>query len=555
MKRITLFLVSLALAASTVFAETAVERYGDLKVHGNRILGKDSQPAQLRGMSFFWSIWQEGSRFYTHESVEALADEWKATVVRAALGVDEAGGYLDDTTQVYIIDSVVDAAIAKGIYVIVDWHTSYADNNTQAAKDFFTRMSTKYAAYPNVIYEIWNEPIYVQWSSVKTYAEQVIPMIRAHAPKALVLVGTPTWSQDVDKVVGNPVADSNVAYVLHFYAGTNGKSLRNKGDTAMAHSLPLFVSEFGTTVSDGGSNGLTYLGATDAWMQWMDQNKISWCNWSISDKGEASAAILVGSPVKGAWNSTDLSESGIYIRNKLRGYYTEGGWTNTQLSNPSAYMPITDTVQAENFRSGQGIVTTGTTDGGAGGYTLANMDSADWIEIPIHVATAGAYDVQLRIFTVDTNGGTLRLLVGDQVQDTVPVALYADSNGSYYYWNNFTATVNLPAGDTLLRIECIRTAPGNKLSLNYLLFTAATPIIGSSPMLQDVRVVRMDDAVYLTMPQGHGWTKASLIDVKGHSLASRSVATADQVVMPLRSNKATYVLLQGPAGNRVMRVK
>jgi aryl-phospho-beta-D-glucosidase BglC (GH1 family) len=59
-------------------------------------------------------------------------------------------------------------------------------------------MSTKYADHQNVLYEICNEPNgSANWQDVKTYASAVIPVIRRHAPNAVILVGSPTWSQDM----------------------------------------------------------------------------------------------------------------------------------------------------------------------------------------------------------------------------------------------------------------------------------------------------------------------------------------------------------------------
>lgn len=93
------------------------------------------------------------------------------------------------------------------------------DIGAETAKDFFDEMSKKYENDTNVIYEICNEPNgNVSWADIKSYAEQIIPIIRANAPEAVILLGTPTWSQEVDKAAADPLEEENVLYTLHFYA-------------------------------------------------------------------------------------------------------------------------------------------------------------------------------------------------------------------------------------------------------------------------------------------------------------------------------------------------
>ena len=70
----------------------------------------------------------------------------------------------------------------------------------------------------NVIYEICNEPNGgTSWSTIKKYAEKIIKGIRTYDKKAVILVGTPNWSQDVDQAALSPVSKKyrkNVMYTL-----------------------------------------------------------------------------------------------------------------------------------------------------------------------------------------------------------------------------------------------------------------------------------------------------------------------------------------------------
>lgn len=120
----------------------------------------------------------------------------------------------------------VEHATRQDLYVILDWHI-LSDGNPQIykedAKAFFQEMSREYAGYPNVLYEICNEPNGgTGWQEIKSYAQEVIGVIRANDPDAVILVGTPNWSQYVDQAAADPIQGyDNLMYTLHFYAATH----------------------------------------------------------------------------------------------------------------------------------------------------------------------------------------------------------------------------------------------------------------------------------------------------------------------------------------------
>lgn len=310
-------------AAPPVSGAYAVAKYGALKVSGNRIVGKDGNPVQLKGMSLFWSCW--GGKFWNAEAVNDVAEYWHADIVRAAMSAaPNTGGYLDAASKdstVAQVKTVVDAAIAKGIYVIIDWHEEQAIYHQAEAVAFFTQMAQTYGSQPNVIFEIYNEPnkdnngATIQWPAIKTYAQAVIAAIRGTGSTNLVVVGTPNWSQDVDVAAADPLSDSNVAYVLHFYSGTHRQWLRDKATTALNKNVALFVSEWGCSNSSGVAG--VDLAEADLWMAFLDQNQLSWCNWSLNDKDEACSAFVPGTAGTGPWSMTSLTTSGGYVYQKL----------------------------------------------------------------------------------------------------------------------------------------------------------------------------------------------------------------------------------------------
>lgn len=78
---------------------------------------------------------------------------------------------------------------------------------------------------------------------VKSYAEDVIPVIRKNAKDAIIIVGTPTWSQDVDLVAKDPITgQENICYTCHFYAATHKDNIRDKVKAAHEAGLCVFIS-------------------------------------------------------------------------------------------------------------------------------------------------------------------------------------------------------------------------------------------------------------------------------------------------------------------------
>ena len=301
-----------------ISAQTPVEQHGKLSVAGNKIIDQQGQPTQLRGMSLFWSQWM--GQFYNEKLVNWLVDDWKIQVVRAAMGVKHAptqSGYLYDGSERNKIEVVVDAAIKRGIYVIIDWHDHFAHENEKEARKFFEEMARRYGEYPNVIYEIFNEPERVSWSEiVKPYSKNIISAIREIDPDNLIIVGTPFWCQNVDEAADDPLEGENLVYALHFYAATHGADIRAKAQYALNKGLPLFVSEFGTCLASG--DGFLDSLETEEWFSFMDKNHLSWCNWSIADKNETASALVPGARYYGKWNPKELTRSGKIIRRTLR---------------------------------------------------------------------------------------------------------------------------------------------------------------------------------------------------------------------------------------------
>lgn len=291
-----------------------------LSVNGSKVLigGKSTS---IVGNSFFWSNtgWG-GEKYYNKQSVEFLKKNWGSKIVRAAMGVEEQGGYLSDITNKKRVETVVDAAIANSMYVVIDWHSHHAEQFKEQAINFFKEMATKYGKNNSVIYEVYNEPLDISWSNViKPYAQEVIAAIRQIDPDNLIVIGTPRWSQEVDIAANDPITGfKNIAYSLHFYAGTHGKYLRDKAQEAIKKGLPLFITEWGTVDANG--NGNVAASETNAWVDFMKANNLSNVNWAINDKEEGASALIPGASSIGGWQSNELTASGKVVKTIVKNW-------------------------------------------------------------------------------------------------------------------------------------------------------------------------------------------------------------------------------------------
>ena len=296
-----------------------VTRHGRLHVAGTHIVGADGQPVSLAGMSFGWSQW-EAAPYYNESVVRWLKQDWKCDIVRAALGLEPAGYLNHPKENEARVCTVIDAAIAADLYVLIDWHDHHAPEHPQLAVDFFQRMARRYGHRPNVIYEIYNEPRKeVTWGrDVKPYALQVVDAIRAIDPDSLIIVGSPNWSQDVDIAAQDPIRDANLAYTLHFYTGTHKEWLRQKARRAMELGVALFVTEWGMCDSDG--SGPIDEGSTREWLAFLREFQLSHCLWQLSDKVETVSVLQPGASPTGNWPDAALTDYGRKARNLIRNW-------------------------------------------------------------------------------------------------------------------------------------------------------------------------------------------------------------------------------------------
>ena len=295
--------------------------HGALSVQGADLVDKNGEKFQLYGMSTHGIAWFP--QYVNQEAFRTLRDDWNTNCVRLAMYTEEYGGYCSDgdkETLKALVKNGVEYASELGMYVIIDWHIlSEQDPNVHKdeAITFFREMSSAYADYENVLYEICNEPnCYTTWDSVKAYASEVIPVIRENDSDAVILVGSPTWSQDIDKAQASPLEFDNIMYTLHFYAATHKDDLRSRLEGCVNQGLPVFVSEFG--MCDASGNGGNDFEQTEEWLTLIEKYNISFLCWNLANKAESSSVFLPSSTAISDWAEEDLNESGKWIREYFR---------------------------------------------------------------------------------------------------------------------------------------------------------------------------------------------------------------------------------------------
>lgn len=302
---------------------TPFENHGKLSVKGTDIVDENGTMYQLKGVSTHGLAWFPD--YVNKDCFQTFRDDWGANLIRLAMYTHESGGYCSDGDKEYLkglVDDGVNYATELGMYVIIDWHVLQDLNpqvNKEEAKKFFEEMSAKYKDYDNVIYEICNEPNGgTTWADVKSYAEEVIPIIRKNAPDAIIIVGTPNWSQDVDIASQDPITGyDNIMYAVHFYAATHTDGIRSKVQTALDNGLPVIVSEF--SICDASGNGAIDYNQADEWFKLIDSNNLSYAGWNISNKDETSSLIKSSCTKTSWWSESELSETGIWLRKQILG--------------------------------------------------------------------------------------------------------------------------------------------------------------------------------------------------------------------------------------------
>lgn len=300
---------------------TPVGSFGQLRVEDGFLRNEAGEVVQLKGVSSMWLNWEATGYAESRDALEWMRDNWHVGILRAAMGIEPSGAYLSDPEKALEqVRTIVNNAIDLDMYVIIDWHDHNAHEHTEKAVEFFGMMAEEFGDTPNVLYETYNEPENVSWSDVLVpYHTAVIKRIRKHDPDNIIILGTPTWCQDVDEAAMDRIEGTNLMYALHFYACSHKASFRDRANSVLRGRLPLFVTEWGATHADGGTERNPGVCEEDAqeWHDWMDRNAVSWTAWKLDDCQDSSCLFREGAPVDGPFDDDWLQGHGPFVKARL----------------------------------------------------------------------------------------------------------------------------------------------------------------------------------------------------------------------------------------------
>ena len=360
------------LAASLCSFAGPVSHFGKLVACGANICGEKtgtSTPIQLKGPSLFWST-GDPAVLFDPITVEWFTVNFNIGVIRAPMAIKYYGenkepisvsdgnqgvtsyGYLSTGSEYKgltknLIKKIVDAAIENDIYVIVDWHSHNAHSETSEAANFFKEMATEYKDVPNLIWEIYNEPVSASASQINEYAKTVAAAIRGAGNENLIVVGTNFYSSKPNEQAQQGLHNTykNIAYTLHFYAGADHNGYKSN----LASNAPTFVTEWGASAADGGQNQSTVNDAS-GWRSWMDQNKLSGCMWFAGTNGNGQNGTTVQSSAMFPYGTNTTNLDGTLSKfsgtNTTAGVFAAYMGTNKWTSFVPSSHPMGNTIKA-----------------------------------------------------------------------------------------------------------------------------------------------------------------------------------------------------------------
>jgi endoglucanase len=221
-----------------------------------------------------------------HQIMEIAVFDFRVNVIRLPVhpyGIDDQPGWISNPES-YLknhLDKAINKSIELDIYVIIDLHLicDYtSDEINKLVTSFWTQIAPIYSDYPNVIYELFNEPLYPDdWNKWKEIAQPWIDLIRKYAPDTLLLVGGPRWCQNMSGAAKNPFSGKNIVYSAHCYPDHLRDFNKNWGD--LVDKYPVFFTEWGYENPGKTPWQGTTSGFGEPFMKIINEKKLSWCAW------------------------------------------------------------------------------------------------------------------------------------------------------------------------------------------------------------------------------------------------------------------------------------
>jgi len=296
-------LLTCALAASSICL--AVSSKADaalpwLHVDGNHLADPSGHQVVLRGVDTVeldvMANNQPGITWVIDRLVDGGSQGFNSRVVRLVVPPDRWANNPDSFFNSYL-QPAINYCVQKDVYCIIDYHSfgeNYNAYNTpevdQQVRSFWSYVAPKFKDVPNVLYELFNEPVNPQdWNTWKQTAQPWVDLVRAAAPQNIIIVGSPAFSSFTQYAAGSPFNGSNLMYTMHLYPGCgydNTSTWDPRFGTA-SQTVPVFMTEFGWDGNgDSASIQNCYNGTTSGFgkniRNYLDNvhPNISWSVWN-----------------------------------------------------------------------------------------------------------------------------------------------------------------------------------------------------------------------------------------------------------------------------------
>lgn len=358
-----------------------------VRVQGNHLIDAQGNVLQLRGVNTaaleFWPIQitsSNGSDYWggQNPNLDAIKS-WGANTIRVPLNstsylgltcynLNDGSARKADPLDKYrdVVKQVVDAATARGMYVILDLHknapkgtvTGHAGKvqtcsisatqqqmaDADNSVDFWTAVATDFKGYPNVIFDLYNEPYFDNFVGVSSDADKWKALRDGgisrfyYASNQTVQEQTPTAGMqamlDAVRATGatNVVMSAGISWAQDFSQWVQYKPNDPLGQLAMSwHAYPFYGAQFGTPqytqpglgsvsytwaqaaldagypiiigeTGDRSVNGTTSAPFLAVLLPWADAHNVSVVGWGWNAWGESSANLIKdasGTPTDG----------------------------------------------------------------------------------------------------------------------------------------------------------------------------------------------------------------------------------------------------------------
>ncbi|MGI6169458.1 MAG: glycoside hydrolase family 5 protein [Christensenellales bacterium] len=302
-----------------------VKHHGRLSVREGQLVDQKDENVQLRGVSSHGIMWYP--QYGNYRSLQTLRGKG-VNVFRIAMYTEGRRGYAEQPeTATLALRTTLENVLGADMYAIVDWHVLQEENPNvyvEEAVRFFDKISALYGDEPGVIYEICNEPNGdTSWSDIKAYAQRVIPVIRENAPQAIILVGTPSYSTRIEDAAEDPLPFDNLLYAHHFYADMSHGGHEKRIAAARDKGIGVFVSEWGMGSTYDEVKFWELSETCEAFLDYLDENEISWVCWSLSNKEEGHALLKTETQRWSGWSAEELTPYGQFVFDRFGHYEAE----------------------------------------------------------------------------------------------------------------------------------------------------------------------------------------------------------------------------------------